>query len=442
MIEIIALGGYQEFGRNMTAVKVDDEVVILDMGIHLENYINLTEDEDLIKVSKKDLERVDAIPQLGKFEGLKNKTIAIIPTHAHLDHIGALPFLARGFKCPIYCTPFTSEVIKTIYEDEKLKLKNKIKVMQTNSTKKISDNITIEFISVAHSTPQTVMVAIHTKYGIVLYGNDFKADTKTVLGETPNIERIKELGKSGEVLALICDSTYSMDDKETKSENDAKDMLGAVLMGKDYEGKVILVSTFSSHLARLNAIVEFSKKIGRKVVFLGRSLWKYTHSGEEAGIVKFKDVEIFKYRKEINRKLKQIMLEGPDKYVLVVTGHQGEPKATLSRMANDETPLKLLNGDIVIFSSSVIPVESNIRNRELLEKSLKNQNVEIFRDIHVSGHAAKKDLRKLLEMVKAKHIIPAHGDLDMLKGVEKIAQELGQDKKNIHILLNGNSIKI
>jgi len=275
-----------------------------------------------------------------------------------------------------------------------------------------------------------------------LYGNDFKADTNTVLGETPNLERIKELGKSGKVLALICDSTYSMDDKETKSENDAKDMLGAVLMGKDYEGKVILVSTFSSHLARLNAIVEFSKKIGRKVVFLGRSLWKYTHSGEEAGIVKFKDVEIYKYRKEINRKLKQIMSEGPDKYVLVVTGHQGEPKATLSRMANDETPLKLLNGDIVIFSSSVIPVESNIKNREALEKSLKNQNVDIFRDIHVSGHAAKKDLAKLLDMVKAKHIIPAHGDLSMLEGVERIALDAGQDKNNIHILSNGSSIKL
>lgn len=442
MIEIRAIGGYKEFGRNMTALIIDNKTIILDMGIHLENYINLTEDEDLIKISRRDLENADAIPKIDSDDKIRKNAIAIISTHGHLDHIGAIPFMAKSFKCPIYATPFTCEVIKTLYEDEKLKLKNPLKKIKLNSSFKLGDDLSVEFISVAHSTPQTVMIAVHTKYGTVLYGNDFKKDHNEILGEVANFKRLTELGNSGKVLALICDSTYSKEDKSTDSELIARDLLKSVLESGNYEGRVILISTFSSHLARLNSIISSANKIKRNVVFMGRSLWKYTHAGEVAGIVDYSNIERYKYRSEINKKLRQIMSEGPDKYVLVVTGHQGERKAILSRIANDETPLKLMEKDVVIFSSSVIPVESNILHRELLEKSLEKKKVQIYKDIHVSGHAAGDDITYLIEITKPKHIIPSHGELKMLEGVRELSIKKGYDKSTIHILSNGESVII
>ncbi|MBW2998528.1 MBL fold metallo-hydrolase, partial [Candidatus Woesearchaeota archaeon] len=381
----------------------------------------------------------DAIPHMDNIKDIQDKVVGIIPTHAHLDHIGALPFIAKEFSCPIYCTSFTGNVIRTIFEDERRKLKNPIVVKGTNSRFNVG-NIDVEFINVAHSTPQTIMVAIHTKKGSILYCNDFKLDSNTVLGETPNVKRIKELKNN--VLALICDSTYSMDEGKTESELVAKDLLENIMLGDNYDGRVLIITTFSSHLARLNSIVEFAKKINRKVIFLGRSLHKYISAGQDSDIIDFSNYDFYKYRREIDKKLKQIMAEGPQKYLLVVTGHQGEPKATLSRLSRGKTPLSLLKGDVVIFSSSVIPVKTNIENRDKLEAELSSQEVKIFRDIHVSGHASKEDIEALIDMLKPKHVIPAHGNIEMLEGVKDIAESLNIEGSKVHILNDGDDLTL
>ena len=178
MIEICAVGGYNEIGKNMTAIKVDEEVIILDMGIHLEPYIQYTNDEDLIDINPSELRKVGAIPNDKVIKEWRTKVKAIVPTHAHLDHVGAIMFMGNKYNAPILCTPFTAEVIKTISKDEKIVLENDIKVMNVNSFYQISKNIKIEFINMTHSIPQTVMVAVHTKYGTVLYANDFKFDNE------------------------------------------------------------------------------------------------------------------------------------------------------------------------------------------------------------------------------------------------------------------------
>jgi len=274
MIEIKTIGGYGEFGKNMTLVRVDDEFIILDMGLHLENYINLTEDEDLIKVSRSDLERVEAIPDTRDIRYAKDFVKAIVTTHAHLDHIGAIPFLAKDYDCPIICTPFTSEVLRGIYSDDRIKLKNPIKTMLAGSKIKVSKNIEIEFINVNHSTPQVVIASINTKYGSILYANDFKLDSSPVLGNRADFARLKELGIEKKVLALICDSTYSGEEEKAPSESIAKDMLKEVFDSQEFNHAVV-ISTFSSHLARLSSIIKLSKKLNRKILFLGRSLYKY-----------------------------------------------------------------------------------------------------------------------------------------------------------------------
>ncbi len=443
MIEICAIGGYDEIGKNMTAIKVDDEVVIIDMGLHLDSYIKYTEEEedDIVEISAAELARVGAIPNDKVIKDWKDKVKAIIPTHAHLDHVGALTFLSNNYNAPILCTPFTTEVIKAISKDEKIKLKNEIKTLNVNSIYYISDKIKIEFINMTHSTPQTVMVAVHTPKGIVLYANDFKFDNHPTLGKKPNYNKLEELGKKG-VKVLICDCTRARQPIKTPSELVAKEMLRDVMLGVDSKNKAVIVTTFASHLARLKSIIEFGKKMNRKIVFLGRSLAKYTEAGEKAGLINFsKEVEIVKFGKQIKRRLKKIERDGTEKYLLVVTGHQGEPKSTLSKIVNGTIPFKFHSEDHVIFSCTVIPSEINIHNRAELEKRLREHGIRIFRDIHASGHASREDLRDLLNLVKPENIIPAHGEEEMKQALVDLAIEKGYKKdKTIHLLHDGDKI--
>lgn len=442
-IEICSLGGYSEVGKNMTAVKVDDEVVIFDMGIHLEPYIRATQEEDVVKVSREELTRVGAIPNIKPIEHWRKKVKAIILSHAHLDHIGAVPYLANQFNAPILCTPFTMHVLKAILDDDKIKLRNKIKALNVNSFYQLTKKLKIEFINMTHSTPQTVMIALHTPYGVVLYANDFKFDLFPTLGQKPNFEKLAELGKKG-VFALIVDSTYSGLAQKMPSESVAKQMLKDVMLGTDNSGKGLIVTTFSSHIARLESIVEFGKKLNRKIIFLGRSLAKYSHAAEQTGIVNFsKDAEIVSYGRQIKRKLRDVMKHGKDRYLLVVTGHQGEPKSTLSKMINNEFKFYFDSGDSVVFSCKTIPSPTNQKNREHIEKQLKRLGVRLFTDIHTSGHAAREDLRDLIKLVEPKHIIPAHGEVKMLSAMKELASELGyKPGKSVHLMSNGHRIKL
>ena len=442
MIEICTIGGYNEVGKNSTAIKIDDEVYILDLGIHLENYIKYTQDEDLISIDPKELMDAGAVPDVSSIDDWKDKVKMILPTHAHLDHVGAIPYLGNNFKAPVMCTPFTSEVLKGILTEDKIKLNSKVRSMSANSFFLASNNVKVEFVHVTHSTPHTVMIALHTKYGIVLYANDFKFDLFPTLGKKPNLKRLEELGKE-KVLALICDSTYSSDARKMPSESVAKQMLKEVMLGIDSRDRHVVVTTFSSHIARLNSIVEFGQKMGRKVVFMGRSMAKYVNAAESTGIAKFTDkVEIVKYGAQIKKKLNKISRER-GKYLMVVTGHQGEPKSTLAKMMNGELKFNFFPEDHVIFSCKTIPTPTNIENRQKLEASLRSYNIRIFKDIHQSGHAAREDLRELINLVKPQHIIPAHGDIRMTSSLADLAVEMGYKQgQNVHVMGNGERIRL
>ncbi len=438
MIQLQAIGGYNEVGKNCTAIKIDNEIIILDMGVHLDNYIAYTKDEDIHHLNPNELIKVGAIPDMNGIE--KEKVKAIIPTHAHLDHVGAIPYLANNFDCPIICTPFTKAVINAILKDEKIKIKNEIREVNINSKIKIGNNI-VEFINVTHSTPQTIMAAIHTKYGTILYANDFKFDNYPVLGKKPNYERLKEIGK-GKVLALIVDTIYAKEAKKTPSETVARDMLKDVLLGTENKDKAIIVTTFSSHIARLKSIIQLGKQLNRKIILLGRSLSKYVYAAEDVGIVKFsKEVEIVRYGKQIKNKLKKLE-KNKKKYLIICTGHQGEPKAVLSKIANGVFKFKFDKEDHVIFSCKIIPSAINIKAREVLENNLKQKGVRIFKDIHVSGHACREDHRDLINMTHPKYIIPAHGNKDMELAMLDLALEMGYNKKNVYILKDGDKITL
>ena len=436
-IELCAVGGYNEVGKNMTAVKVDGSVFVIDMGLHLESYIKATEEEedDIIQIGTEELIDAGAVPNIDAISDWKPDVKAIMATHAHLDHVGALPFMANNFGAPIFATPFTKEVIRSLFKDEKISQKIKTRAITLNSERNIG--LKAEFISVTHSTPQTAVIVLHTKQGAIVYANDFKLDKTPILETKPNMKRLEEIGKKG-VLALILDSTYAPLDAKTPSESSAREMLRDVMLNRKAEG--MIVTTFSSHLARLKSIVEFGKQLNRKVVFLGRSLSKYSRAGEDVGIADFlKDVDRIKYNGQIKKFLRKIAKE-KKKYLIVATGHQGEPKSTLSRMANNEFDFRLDSNDVLIFSCKTIPTETNIANRRQLEMNLGNYGLQMFRDVHVSGHAAGKDLAEMINLLKPKHVIPAHGELKMTSALAGIARNNGF--KNVHELRNGERIRL
>ena len=441
-MEIRAIGGYDFIGKNCTAVKVGKDVLMLDCGLHMENYIAYTEDDDLISVRPEDLMKVGAVPDISLLGDWKNDLKMILPTHAHLDHIGALPYLANMLKAPIASTPYTTEVLKAILTDEEIRLKNPIKTVQPNESIKITENVRAEFIHMTHSTPHSSMIALHTPEGIILYANDFKFDQTPTLGKKPNFKRLEELGRQG-VKALIVDSTNAPKPQKTPSEAVARQMLQDVLLGVDAKGKAIMVTTFSSHIARLKSIIEMGHKIGRKVVFLGRSLHKYSMAAERVGLVNFsKEARMGKFPKQVKKELKHIA-QRKDRYLLVVTGHQGEPRSTLSKMVSGKLPFPFSAGDMVVFSCKTIPTETNIRNRERLEAALKARHVRLFLDVHVSGHAGKEDIRDLINLVKPEHIIPAHGDLLMRTALASLAQELGYKMgQSVHLIKDGESLRL
>lgn len=442
MIEIRTIGGYCEVGKNMAAVRVDDEVVIFDMGLHLPNYIKYTEEEgeNVVKLSKKALMRVEAIPNDSVIDDWAGLVKAIIPSHAHLDHVGAIPYMSSRYDCPVVCTPFTAAVIRAILRDEKIKIKNRIKILNPNASLHLTKNLKIEFINMTHSTPQTVMVALHTKYGIILYCNDFKLDNNPTLGKKPNYEALQKAGKDG-VLVAIVDSLYCDQRVKTPSELVAKEMLKDVLLGVHSRGHAVIVTTFSSHIARLKSISQYAKQLNRKVVFLGRSLSKYIIAARDSKVIDLgKEGEICGFAKHIKRMLVNIEKKGAHKFLIIATGHQGEPKSVLSKMAKRIIPFSFSTEDHVIFSCKTIPTPINRELRTALEQDLKNMGVRMFKDIHVSGHGGYEDIRDLLRMIQPKHVIPAHAEKKGVDAFVELARELGYSPKQVHPFKNGERL--
>ncbi|RME52163.1 MBL fold metallo-hydrolase [Candidatus Woesearchaeota archaeon] len=436
-LEILPVGGYSEIGRNCVAVKVDSEVVLLDLGLLMDKFIELSEErEDLAPISGRRLIDHGAAPDVSVVKSLRGKVVAIIPTHGHLDHIGAIPYLAGRFSCPVHSSPFTIEVIRRLLNDQGVSLRGGLVAHPVNSTFALSKNIKVEFISVTHSIPQTIIVVLHTPYGKVMYCNDFKLDNAPILGQRTNVKRL--LALQGKVKVLIMDSLYAHADKKCPSESIAKEMLKDVLLGVNSTGRVVIVTTFSSHIARLKTLVDLAEKLGRKPVFLGRSIAKYVDAAHEAKIIDLKErVETVPFSSKVPKFLRKI--KDFSKYLFIMTGHQGEPNAMLSKVV-DRRLMPLKDGDHVVFSCTVIPVPINIENRMRLEEKLKARHVRIFKDIHVSGHAMREDHRDFLEMVRPEHIIPTHGSPESLHKLKELAMELGYLPKNVHILHNGERV--
>ena len=446
MVRMYSLGGVDEVGRNMMAFEFEDEIVICDMGLQLSNlvlYNDEVENMDWKEMAEKNI-IANPTPILGKREKVK----AIIISHAHLDHVGAAQYLANLFPhAPIYGTPFTIEVLKVLMKSSrniKESLKNKFIKVNVNSQFTLPSGLEVEFVNVTHSTPQTALVVLYSKEGIILYANDFKFDNRPALGQKPHYQRLREIDKQGIKLAVI-DSVRSNKRNKTLSEIVVKEMLRDIFIETNVvDTKGMIITTFASHITRLKSIVELTFELERKSVFLGRSLSKYCKAAKNAGIIDFieKGVVICETPREVNKWL-SIINKDKKSFVVVCTGHQGEENAVLSRIAEGRTPYELNEDDNVVFSSEVIPTQVNIEAREVLDAKLGRYNCKIFRDVHVSGHASREDHRDLLTMIKPEHVIPVHGHVQLKEGMIELAEELGYKKgETLHVIPDQDILEI
>jgi ribonuclease J len=442
-IELFSIGGYEESGRNMSAINVDGEIYILDMGWDLGKYLLLPPSTELKQLSTAELIDIDVFPDDEILMKYRTNVKAIILSHAHLDHISAVPRMAPPYaKAPIIGTPFTIEVLKAMIKDQVGRIPNKLIPLNPGSKYELSKNVTLEFVYVTHSTLQCVIVALHTPYGIILYANDWKFDNYPVVGQKTDVKRLKQMGGQG-VLGLISCCINVEKEQKTYSEIVVTDMLKDILFGVENSNNAIITTTFASKIDRIKTLVQFAERMGRKPVLMGSSMEKYMRAAEACKLVEVtSNAEVYARRSHVAKALREINRKRED-YLLIVTGHQGEHGSVLDRISRRETPFTVQKNDQILFCSSVIPAPVNRANRAELENRLRRFKPRIFKDVHVSGHGSKEDHRDLMKMVKPQNFIPCHGTVGMLANSISLAYDFDMKLgKDAHILQNSNRLPL
>jgi len=363
----------------------------------------------------------------------------IVIGHGHLDHVGGVAKMAEMYDCPIIASPYTMKIVDQQIKSDNKNISNERIVLNQGETHELTPKFSVEFVKVTHSIPDTMLTVLHTPEGRFAYGLDFRIDHEPVLGDPPDLERLKELGREG-VKLLVCDSTRADALGSGSSESSVRDRLKFKLDQLYPESEALIVTTFSSHIERLKSILEVNGG-RRKVAFIGRSLKEYIQPAVDLGYIDPKDAEIASYRNEVEELLEKIAGE-KSRWLIVCTGNQGEARSVLKRISEDKMPFKLAAGDHVIFSTSTIPTMINKAERYKLEKALKKTGARLHLEIHASGHGHREELRFLIQTLKPEILIPGHGDIYKLAAHATLGQEEGYElNKNLFICENGNVLE-
>ena len=417
-LRIIPLGGLGEIGLNMMVMEYADSIIIIDCGLMFpEDYMLGI---DIV------------IPDITYLRKNKEKVKAFIITHGHEDHTGALPFVLREIKAPVYGTPLTIGLIKEKLEEFKLDRETEFKTVKPRDKVSVGP-FEIEFIRVSHSIADGAGLAIKTPVGVVIHTGDFKLDQTPVDGEILDYARFSEYGENG-VLLLLSDSTNVEKEGYTVSEKEVGVTFEEIF--RKSSGRII-VAAFSSNIHRIQQVLDVAENFGRKVTLNGRSMVANVRIAQELGYLKVQDGLIVD--------LKELDNLPPQRSVLLTTGSQGEPMSALTRMAmDDHKQIRVRRGDTVILSSKFIPGH---------EKAISNMMNHLYRrgaeviyekvsEIHVSGHASQEELKLMLNMVKPRYFIPVHGEYRHLVKHSQLAEKVGVKKGNIVLAEDGDVVEV
>ena len=411
-LKIIPLGGLGEVGKNITAIEYKGDMILIDCGM------TFPEDEML---------GIDVvIPDVTYILKNKDKIRAIVLTHGHEDHIGALPYILNKINIPIYGTKLTLGLVENKLKEHKLDKVN-MNIVKHGETIKLGI-FNVEFIKTGHSIPDSAALAIHTPVGVVVHTGDFKIDYTPIDGDVIDLNRFAELGNKG-VLLLMSDSTNAERPGYTMSERTVGNTFREIFLNHKHR---ILVATFASNVHRIQQIINASEENNRKLVLSGRSMINTIGVALELGYLHMKEGTLI----DINDMNKY----PSDEITIITTGSQGEPMSALSRIASGEhKKVQIQPEDLVIISATPIPGNEKTVSKVINNLVEKGTQVifESLADVHVSGHACQEELKLMLTLVKPKYFIPVHGEFRHLKKHAEIAGTLGTSPENIFILNNG-----
>ena len=419
VLRVIPLGGLGEIGKNMMALECGDDIIVVDCGVQFPT---------------EDLPGVDLIiPDISYLLENADRVRAILITHGHEDHIGALPFVLPQLNVPVYAPKLAHGLISVKLKERASSRGATVEAIEPNTTYQFGQNFKVSWFRVCHSIPDAMGIAIETPQGTVIHTGDFKIDHTPVDGYTIDLAALAELGTKG-VLLLCSDSTYAELAGFTPSEQILTEGFDRVI--GDAEGRV-LVATFASLISRIQQVIQAAHKHNRKVSIVGRSMVDNVNMAVEMGYLDIPDGTLIP--------LNQSKSIPPEQVVLMTTGSQGEPTSALVRMANQEhRDVKILPGDTVVISATPIPGNELLVNRTI--DKLLRQGAKVLHDrvatVHVHGHASQEELKMMLSLVRPKYFVPVHGEYRHLVAHAKLAWDLGLAQEGIFVLEDGDVLEL
>lgn len=415
-MQVIPLGGLGEIGKNMTAVRQDSGIILVDAGMAFP-------DEEMPGI---DL----VLPDFSYLREHADELKGIVLTHGHEDHVGAVPYLLREFNVPVYATKLTLGLLRSKLQEFGIK-KGDLREIKAGGTQNLG-GFGLEFINVNHSIPDAVAIAIRTRVGLIVFSGDYKIDLTPTEGEPMDLARLAALGSEG-VLAYFGDSTNSERPGYVPSERVVSDTLNKVF--EETEGRII-VASFASHIHRVQQVVEAAKRHGRLVGVTGRSMIRNVQIARELGYLDLPQA-MYVDQRDVNKI--------PDSDIVVLTtGSQGEPLAALSRIANGtHRTIEVGEDDTVVISAHPIPGNERgvARTIDGLMKRGADVRYSPLEAVHVSGHGAREEQKIVLALLKPKFLVPVHGEFRMLRHHANTAMSMGVPEEDIFILENGAGVE-
>ncbi|HEV8376074.1 MAG TPA: ribonuclease J [Candidatus Polarisedimenticolia bacterium] len=416
-LEIIFLGGCGEFGLNCTLLRFGGEILVVDAGL-------MFPEEEFLGVDF-------VIPDIQYLFEHAKEVRGILLTHGHEDHIGASPYLYEAVRAPLYGSDFTLGLVQGKLIEHRIDARDHLRPVKARDVVQIGP-FQVEFIQVTHSIPASLALAIRTPVGLVIHTADFKIDQSPVDGRLFDFPRLGQFGDEG-VLALLSDSTNSEREGFTPSERRVGEALEPIL--RRARGRV-LVTTFASHIHRIQQLLDIAEANKKRVCLVGRSLLQNTKVAERLGYLSIPP--------GILVEPKSAARIAPERLILVVTGSQGEPRSALSRIALDEhKEVKIGEGDQVIFSARTIPGNDKAISRvinHLLKRGAEVMLDESSPNVHASGHASQEELKIMLNLTRPKYFIPIHGEYRQLHRHARLAGESGIPQERIFLVEDGDRL--